>query len=94
MCGAQVYDRRPWRRAGAPCRSAYAGLRRSQIADAHRGARRCAGRRVAAPDRHRHTFSAAVCATATQPEDAARLLRFMASHEVEDVKRQQGMQPA
>ena len=40
------------------------------------------------------TFSAAVCRTATQPEAAARLLRFMASPEVDDVKRQQGMQPA
>jgi len=40
------------------------------------------------------TFSAAVCSAATQPEAAARLLRFMASPEVADIKRQQGMQPA
>lgn len=40
------------------------------------------------------TFSGSVCATATQPDAAAGLLRFMASHEVAGIKRRHGMQSA
>lgn len=40
------------------------------------------------------TFSAGVCATATQPEAARALIAFMASSEAADAKRRQGMEPA
>ena len=40
------------------------------------------------------TFAGAVCATAADPDAVRALLRFMASAEVADVKRANGMQPA
>ena len=40
------------------------------------------------------TFSGGVARTSTQPDAARRLLEFMASLEVADVKRQHGMDPA
>ncbi len=40
------------------------------------------------------TFSAAVCARSTHPDDARALLAFLASPEASDVKRRQGMEPA
>lgn len=40
------------------------------------------------------TFSAAVCATATQPEAARAAIAFMASADAADAKRRQGMDPA
>lgn len=40
------------------------------------------------------TFTAGVCATATQPEAARALVAFMASSETADAKRRQGMEPA
>ncbi len=40
------------------------------------------------------TFSAGVCASATQPDAARALLAFMASPEAADAKRRQGMDPA
>jgi molybdate transport system substrate-binding protein len=40
------------------------------------------------------TFSAAVCASSQQPDDARALLAFMTSPESADVKRRQGMEPA
>lgn len=40
------------------------------------------------------TFSAGVCATASQPEAARALIAFMASSEAAAAKRRQGMEPA
>jgi molybdate transport system substrate-binding protein len=40
------------------------------------------------------TFTAAVCATATQPEAARTAIAFMASDAAADAKRRQGMDPA
>jgi molybdate transport system substrate-binding protein len=40
------------------------------------------------------TFTAAVCATATQPEAARAAIAFMASDAAADAKRRQGMDPA
>lgn len=40
------------------------------------------------------TFSAGVCATASQPDAARALIAFMASSEAADAKRRQGMEPA
>lgn len=40
------------------------------------------------------TFTAAVCATATQPEAARTAIAFMASEAAADAKRRQGMDPA
>jgi molybdate transport system substrate-binding protein len=40
------------------------------------------------------TFSAAVCATSTQPGDARALLAFISSPDASQVKRRQGMEPA
>jgi len=40
------------------------------------------------------TFSAAVCASSTQPDAARALLAFMASPDTAEAKRRQGMEPA
>jgi molybdate transport system substrate-binding protein len=40
------------------------------------------------------TFSAAVCATSTQPDEARNLLAFIAAPDASEVKRRQGMEPA